>query len=202
MPRLGRPAAANAQETRQRILDSARKLFADKGYDGTSNRALADAVGLTTGALYHYFDRKIDIFTAVYTDTQRIVYGRFDEAAADATSFIDRLQATLDMAYELNGEDPTLAQFLGSCRVDALRDPVLREALVKVGGVDDRRRYFDELIELGVVTGEIDPAQVPMVSALLDTMVVGLVHAVSGDRARHRHAIDGILALVEGKLIR
>jgi AcrR family transcriptional regulator len=197
--RLGRPPDTNSAETRAAILRSARQLFAAKGYEATSNRSIAEEAGVTTGALYHYFDRKLDIFTAVYIDTQETVYSRFDKWAADTTTFGDRLRATLEAAYELNGEDPTLAQFLGSCRVDAARDPVLRKT---IGGNDNRRGYFGEMVELGMATGEIDPAQASMVSAVLDTIVVGLVSGVSGDRTRHREAIDGVLALVEGKLVR
>ena len=60
--RLGRPKSANAHETRQRILDAARRLFATHGFERASNRAIADEADLTTGAIYHYFDRKLDLY--------------------------------------------------------------------------------------------------------------------------------------------
>jgi len=201
MPRLGRPAAANAQETRQRILDSARKLFADKGYDGTSNRALADAVGLTTGALYHYFDRKLDLYLEVYEDTQRHVYDNLEAATAGEDTFIDSLRGVLEAAHGLNNDDPSLAQFLGSCRVDVQRHGELGEVFATL---DHTRQndFFAGLVRLGVKTGELDAGDGARTAALLRTVTIGLVDGVSSSQARHREAVDGIIQLFEGKLVR
>lgn len=42
----------------EQILETAKKLFAAKGFEGVSMRDLASAVGITPGALYHYFPTK------------------------------------------------------------------------------------------------------------------------------------------------
>ncbi|MEM7094538.1 MAG: TetR/AcrR family transcriptional regulator [Actinomycetota bacterium] len=201
MSRLGRPTAADAQATRLRILDAARRLFASRGFDGVSNRALADEVGLTTGALYHYFDRKLDLYVAVYAETQRFVFERMSAPIGESSTFIDALRGVLEVAHDLNNEDPSLAQFLGSCRVDAQRDDELRRAILKVGNVQ-QEAFFDGLVGLGLRTGEIDVASSESISTLLRTVTIGLVDAVSGSRKRHRQAVDAIVSLFEGKLVR
>jgi AcrR family transcriptional regulator len=178
----------------------ARQLFASRGYAATSNRLIAEEAGLTTGAIYHYFDRKLDIFAVVYQETQWLVYERFAKAIEPATTFVDRLRAILETAHDMNNEDPSIARFLGSCRVDAARDSVIASAVRDVGG-SRRITFFDDLIDFGIATGEVDPNEREVVSALLQTITVGLVDAVSGDRARHRRAVDGIMMLVEGKLL-
>ena len=200
MSRLGRPSAANAQETRHRILESARRLFSEKGYDGTSNRALADAVGLTTGALYHYFDRKLDLYIAVYEDTQRYVYDHLEQPLADAETFIDALRGVLEVAHDLNNADPSLAQFLGSARVDLMRDEELAK---EFRSLDQRRQaeFFDNLVALGVRTGEVDVSKAPLAASLLRTVTIGLVDGVSGSQRHHRQAVDAIIQLFEGKLV-
>ena len=43
------------------ILRSAASAFRDRGFSATSMRAVAMQVGLTPGALYHYFDSKADL---------------------------------------------------------------------------------------------------------------------------------------------
>jgi AcrR family transcriptional regulator len=45
-------------ETRQKILDAARDLFVQKGYDATSMRAIADRIEYTPTAIYHHFANK------------------------------------------------------------------------------------------------------------------------------------------------
>jgi len=46
------------QANRQRILDCARQLFLDNGFDSASTRDIARAAGLATGTLFNYFATK------------------------------------------------------------------------------------------------------------------------------------------------
>jgi AcrR family transcriptional regulator len=51
-------------DTRAAILTSARELFAEQGYDGTSVRAIAGAAGVDSALVHHYFGSKDDLFLA------------------------------------------------------------------------------------------------------------------------------------------
>ncbi len=51
--------------TIQRILDTAERLFVEKGYDAASLQDIIDATGLSKGAIYHHFASKEDIFYSV-----------------------------------------------------------------------------------------------------------------------------------------
>ena len=53
------------------LLAAARRLFAERGYAGTSLENVVDAVGVTKGALYHHFGGKRDLFRAVYEREQQ-----------------------------------------------------------------------------------------------------------------------------------
>jgi AcrR family transcriptional regulator len=53
--------AAQAERTRQQILETAQRLFAEIGYDATSLQMIADEMGLTKAAVYYYFRAKSDI---------------------------------------------------------------------------------------------------------------------------------------------
>ena len=74
--------AIQADHTRQQILDTAQRLFAELGYDATSLQMIADELGLTKAAVYYHFPAKSDILhAALQPGIQRI--GRLlDEAAA------------------------------------------------------------------------------------------------------------------------
>jgi AcrR family transcriptional regulator len=198
--RLGRPPATDSAETKARILDAARRKFAANGFDSASNRALAEAADLTTGAIYHYFDSKLDIYAAVYEDARNRVFDRFQKAVVGHDTFVSQLGATLESAHELNLEDPSLAQFLGSSRVDAGRNEQLAEALRKVDR-DMTIDFFATMIDLGVRTGEIKPKDKPLVTSLVRTITVGLTDAVSHNREVHRNAVDAIGRLIDGTLI-
>ncbi len=60
-PKLGRRPAGDSN-TRDAILDAARASFASVGYDRTSMRAVAKAVGVDPSLLVHYFGTKDGLF--------------------------------------------------------------------------------------------------------------------------------------------
>lgn len=60
--RPGRPAGAS--DTRERILTSARELFAQNGIDKTSIRAIAAAAGVDPALVHHYYGTKQQLFAA------------------------------------------------------------------------------------------------------------------------------------------
>jgi AcrR family transcriptional regulator len=62
---VSRTLGSSAADTRARILDVARGLFANKGYAGTSVRDIADALGMTKAALYYHFPGKADVLAAL-----------------------------------------------------------------------------------------------------------------------------------------
>jgi AcrR family transcriptional regulator len=72
-----------AQETRERILEVARELFTEQGYDGTSLREIADRLGFTKAALYYHFQSKDQIMLALLAPAQSLVadlLGRLERA--------------------------------------------------------------------------------------------------------------------------
>lgn len=56
----------HSEEMKQKIIQTAEKLFNEYGYDNTSVKDIAAAVGVTTGSLYHHFENKEAILMAVF----------------------------------------------------------------------------------------------------------------------------------------
>ena len=74
--------AAQAERTRQQILETAQRLFNEHGYDATSLQMIADEMGLTKAAVYYHFRAKTDILHAAMEPGIRRLEGLLDEAAA------------------------------------------------------------------------------------------------------------------------
>jgi len=72
-----------AEETRERILDAALRLFRERGFDETTMRDIAAAAEVATGAAYYYFRSKEDLVMAFYVRTA-------EEARAVLPAEIDR----------------------------------------------------------------------------------------------------------------
>jgi AcrR family transcriptional regulator len=82
---------------REKLLDRAGELMAAKGYDGTSMRDIASAVGMLPGSLYYHFDSKESLFLALHQRVVAVMEARVSAAMAEADQAAlgpwDRLEA-------------------------------------------------------------------------------------------------------------
>lgn len=62
------------ERTRQAILETATRLFMQKGFGQTSTRDIAKGIGITQPALYHHFSDKEVLFLSVMTEFSRKVH--------------------------------------------------------------------------------------------------------------------------------
>jgi AcrR family transcriptional regulator len=59
--------------TRQRILDAARRLIAEHGFEATSTKAIAAEAGVPSGLLFYYFKTKDDLIEAIFDECPHAV---------------------------------------------------------------------------------------------------------------------------------
>lgn len=197
--RRGRPPATDSAETRQTIYDVARRLFAERGYGAVTNKDVASAAGITSGALYHYVESKLDLYVQVDVDMQRTIYRRFQDAVDSSDTFIGKFIALLEAAYCLREDDPAVASFVGAVRTDMRRHAEVAERLARYSLARDQ--FFIDIVDVGVATGEIAPADKPLVVAFVRTVLIGLTETISETSQQHRHAIDGVVKLLRGTLL-
>ncbi|HKX41477.1 MAG TPA: TetR family transcriptional regulator [Burkholderiaceae bacterium] len=62
---MARRTKEEALATRSHILDTAERVFEERGVSGTSLNEIANAAGLTRGAIYWHFENKADLFNAM-----------------------------------------------------------------------------------------------------------------------------------------
>lgn len=72
-----------AQETRNRLLDTAEEVFHRKGVSQTTLNDIACAAGMTRGAIYWHFKNKVDLFNAM-CDRVTLPLESISEASASA----------------------------------------------------------------------------------------------------------------------
>ncbi|MCW8978209.1 MAG: TetR/AcrR family transcriptional regulator, partial [Marinobacter sp.] len=63
---------SDPEGARGRLLTEAARLFREKGYERTTVRDLAAAVGIQSGSLFHHFRTKEEILKAVMVETIRL----------------------------------------------------------------------------------------------------------------------------------
>jgi AcrR family transcriptional regulator len=153
-------ARARLRERPGMILDVARTQFAQRGFEATTMRDIADAAGLSAGNLYRYFESKDAMVTAILSEFSDRLLDAYQEVLAVGAPAVESLEAICWLLDQAGREF--------SREIDMLK------GTGKVLSLDVASHYRDgararyallvSLIENGVATGEVrhvaDPALV------------------------------------------
>jgi len=149
------------QDTRTSILDSAREIFAERGFDKASIRAIAAQAKVDPALVHHYFGTKEKLFLASMNAPvdpgeliPRALAGPRDEAGV-------RLVRLVLGVWDSPG---------GAAAVALLRTAVGNEWAARLM----REFVVTQVLRRAVVALEIDEREAPMRSALVATQVAGL----------------------------
>jgi AcrR family transcriptional regulator len=69
--------------TREKIVQAARELVGERGYDAVSTADVLARAGVSRGGLYHAFDGKVELFAAVVDALERDFIVRLADAVSD-----------------------------------------------------------------------------------------------------------------------
>jgi AcrR family transcriptional regulator len=87
--------------TRERIVATARRLFAASGYEGTSTETVLEESGVSRGALYHHFDNKEALFAAVLEAVELDIANATARASANVRDPVAALRAAFAAFLDL-----------------------------------------------------------------------------------------------------
>ena len=87
--------AERSAATQSRLIEVARRLFAQHGYSGTSTESILEQAGVRRGAMYHHFKDKAALFEAVCLSLSREALAAIDAATARAGDPLDALERGL-----------------------------------------------------------------------------------------------------------
>lgn len=102
---LGGDILGDDKETKERLLESAKAEFAEKGYTKASLRKICAGACVTTGALYFFFKDKEDLFTAIvgrpFDSLKEILLRHFaDERDILTSSDISKMKEHIDGGHD------------------------------------------------------------------------------------------------------
>ncbi len=98
---FGGADVSRGADTRERIVTEARRLFAEKGFDGATMAQIAHAARLTEGAIYRHFDDKKDLFMACVVPVVEEAFARSLELVHGATSVEELARALVSLRLRI-----------------------------------------------------------------------------------------------------
>lgn len=160
--KAGKPNSRRRELIMSEVLDTATDLFAVKGYEATSLQDIAEAVGVSRPALYHYLSSKEDLLV--------MLVERVSRSLADA---LGELKARPDLAPSAKVAHLTellvrqRAEHPGQFRILDRSETVLPEP-ARTEHAEAKRRILRELVDIldaGIKVGQFAPVD-PRTAAL------------------------------------
>ena len=152
---MGRTPGDTAASTRARLLRAAADVFGRRGYAGTRVSEIAEAAGLSNGALYAYFGSRAELLVdALRAHGQRMLT---DLVSADPTRSISDLLLQTGRSLHLQREPDD--QLVIEALIAARRDEEV--AAPMRGYIRERAEWLAGLVREAQGRGELDPAIAP-----------------------------------------
>ena len=188
---MSRARAEMIEETRARLIASARRAFATLGYARTSMDDFTAQAGLTRGALYHHFGDKKGLLAAVVAQLDSEMDERLqrisEQAAEPWSGFCERCRAYLRMA-----QDPEIQRI------------VLQDAPAVLGDTGSQHHCVEslrQLLEALMQAGWVTPAPSQALAQLINGSLVNTALWIARDAhpsARLEEGLQSLEVLLRG----
>lgn len=145
--RVGRPpSTVDGLTVPERLVNAALRLFAEKGFEGTSVQDVVAEAGVTKGAMYHYFGSKEDLLHEIYARVLRMQMERLERVAEQDLPIAERVHAAATdvVATTIENIESATIFFRSLHQLSDEQQRAVRR---------DRRRYH-ELFRSMVVAGQ------------------------------------------------
>ena len=152
--------------TKQKILNEALTLFAEKGYSAVYVGEIADAVGIKTPSLYKHYKSKQDIFNScveVFAERMENIRNNIQLPGSKAASFSyetiteEQLIEVANALFMFYLQDNVAAKFRKMLMIERYHNPEINrlfEDFFIIRAIDHEKEIFSKLIDAKVIKGE------------------------------------------------
>ena len=162
---MGRIAGVTPEETRERLLDAAARVFELKGYEGATIAQIAREAGLTSGAIYAHYASKAELLA----DALRAHSERATAAVLPPGGRTDAADLLFMLARRLGTQEHEATALLVEALLTSRRDAQLRQVLADALG--EREQAMAALIAAGQAEGQLVADVSPEVAARFALML-------------------------------
>lgn len=182
-------------DKRKKILETALRIFADKGYHSTSVGEIARRSRISKGGLYFYFSSKEDLFLTLIDELGSSIIERIESKISELDSASEKLDTIFEEVLTLFTRYGSIARFIliESC----VANPVIEEERQKI--IDRLESIVAECIREGQSAGQIreeiepDIAASALAGAVYHLVISGLAKGNLDELYRRREALKDFL---------
>jgi AcrR family transcriptional regulator len=194
-----RTQAERSAATREALLTAARALWGARGYADVGTPEIAEAAGVTRGAMYHQYPDKTTLFLAVLEAVEADVIERLTQAVAAAgpATPADALRVAADAWLDIASE-PAVRQLVLLDAPSVLGWAGFREISLRYG-----LGMTEQLLGAVIDSGQLEPQPVRALATVmigaLDEAAMSIANAE--DPAREKAEVSNVIhSLIDGLL--
>lgn len=175
---MARRTKEEAQETRNHILDTAERVFLKTGVSRSSLDDIAEAAGVTRGAIYWHFKNKADLFEAMMQRVSLPMEGMGARADGDLEDPLDFVRGCALRVLKYVATDPQSRRVQEICHfkveyVDEMEPLRARHVVCRTKAL----AMVEHGLRSAAKKGLLAPGVNPRLAAIgLHALVVGLMH--------------------------
>ncbi len=169
MPRKPEQFEEIREKSREKILDAALDLFANKGYDATSIDSIAKKAGVSKGLIYNYYDSKKAMLLAIFDQAMQIGDAVMVEVKKEKDPDV-RIRNMVEGFFAMVDQQPGYLKLL---MVLSLQPGVMEDMKTHMGQIFERNSRF---ISSAFAKGrEKDTIKGFMLDALFDGVLLNYI---------------------------
>ncbi|MBD2847147.1 TetR/AcrR family transcriptional regulator [Paenibacillus sp. IB182496] len=198
---MARKTAAEAEQSRQQIMRSARAIFVEKGYGAASMEEIRGRSGMSKGSIYYHFKSKQQLFLAILEQNIQDWLDKWKQIAQPDQSLTDKLHA-LAVHWVLDFDNPLISagdEFVASHS----DEPEVIKKMIALTQL--HHPIIRDILEQGIAAGELRQEDPDMLTYLLFGTLggLGMAHYDQLPRAKvlalYRMAIEVFLHGVQAR---
>ncbi|MBD3273978.1 MAG: TetR family transcriptional regulator [Candidatus Marinimicrobia bacterium] len=156
-------------DNKQKILDSAARLFAAKGYDGVSVREIAEASEVTKPVIYYYFKNKEDLYDQLIKESFAHAAKIHNKIYNSPGNIEDKLRRLMRAHFRFGIENPDVIKILYDAIHNQITDHGFGPPTSNAQSAEEDQNFYkvSDFIKVGQTEekfrGDADPTKIGMI---------------------------------------
>ncbi|MDQ3291868.1 MAG: TetR/AcrR family transcriptional regulator [Bacteroidota bacterium] len=147
----------------EKLKEAAKKVFLEKGFDGTTTRDIAQEAGMNVALLNYYFRSKEKLFSLVFNELFELNFRGMLQIMNQPISLKDKITGLIDHDFKIFKSNPGLVTFLQN-ELHRNPDRFLNAISFEKGRLTS---IFGQQLQDAIEAGEVRPITIPHVLQLI-----------------------------------
>ncbi len=188
---------------KRNLIETAVRLFAEQGYDGTTTLQISREAGVTEPLIYYHFKGKEELFTHILTDAFDEYMTRLESLPSETTDEFTKIENLIITSQKAVVEMPRRIRLVMSSCPARIKDADHVCSSRMLGIFEWYQNYLAGCLERGMASGEFVAVPVSETVYVLISMINGMIRQYSlMSSGRHENAKDVAVAFCRRSLVK